>query len=413
MQHPIIILGAGVAGLIAARHLEEAGHAPLILEAGDRAGGRIQTDEQEGYLFDRGFQVMLSAYEEVRRYLDLEALQLRRFQPGALVYTGDGSFQVIDPLRQPLQAPSMVFSPVGALRDKWLVWKLTRELKGMSCEATFQGEEQSTIDYLRSYGFSEQIIDRFFRPFFGGIFLENELRTGAGMFRFVFKMFSEGYAVIPNRGMEEIPRQLKARLSNTGFHYNSPVQRVEGQTLYLPDGETINFEKLIITTDPARLVPGLEGQMLKWEHTSNLYFEADKSPLDQPLIALVADPERRINNWCVLSQVAPGYAPEGKVLVSVTLKSLPEEPDDERLADAVADELRELTGKPNLELRFLTRYDISRALPRLSSMSYDRPHTQFRLNDHIFLAGDYLLNPSLDAAMRSGRKAATALLESM
>jgi len=413
MQHPIVILGAGVAGLIAARHLEEAGHAPLIIEAGERAGGRVKTDEREGFLLDHGFQVLLSAYEEARRYLDYDALQLRRFQPGALVFAGEGSFRVVDPLRRPSQALSMLFSPVGNLRDKWLVWKLNRELNSMPREEAFREDGQSTLDYLRAYGFSEQIIDRFFRPFFGGIFLENELRTNAGMFRFVFKLFGEGYAVVPARGMEQIPRQLQSHLRKTTFRFNSPVERVENQTIYLRSGESLPFEKLIIATDPSPFLPALKGQSLQWEHTCNLYFETDEPPVDQALIALVADPKRRINNWCVLSQAAPGYAPEGKSLLSVTLKSVPEKEEENKLAHEIAEELRELTARPALELRFLARYDIPRALPRLQAMAYNLPYTQFRLSERIFLAGDYLLNASLDAAMRSGRKAATALLQSM
>ena len=91
-QLTIGIIGAGVSGLIAARHLEEAGKYVEILEADDAPGGRVQTDRESGYLFDRGFQVLLTAYKEVERYLDTDALMLERFRQGAVIYRGGEGF---------------------------------------------------------------------------------------------------------------------------------------------------------------------------------------------------------------------------------------------------------------------------------------------------------------------------------
>ena len=409
MDHPVVIIGAGVAGLIAAQHLEQAGFKPLVLEATDRVGGRVKTDEKKGFLLDHGFQVLLTEYREARTYLDFEALDLRRFQAGALVYSGGRSFRLSDPLRDPSRLLSMAFSPVGTLQDKWLIWKLTRELKNCDPSELFDRNGQTTAAFLRAYGFSERIIENFFRPFFGGIFLENELRTGAGMFRFVFRTFSEGFAAVPARGMEEIPRQLAGRLQQTTFRFGEQVARIEGREVHTESGTVVPFQQLIIATDPHQMLPRLQEQETDYRQTENLYFRADRSLLNEPIIALVADEDSPVNNFCVMTDVAPGYAAGEESLVSVTLK---ESSVDKGIdPETVAAELRRLTGQPERNLSFLQRYYLPRSLPGIEALRYDLPATQFRLTEDIVLAGDHLLNASLDAAMRSGRRAAEAVLQ--
>ena len=408
MKKPrILIVGAGVAGLIAARHLEEAGHAPTLIEASDGAGGRVRTDTVDGLLLDRGFQVLLTQYREARRYLDFAALDLRAFRPGALIYSGDQHFTLSDPLREPSALFPTLRSPVGSLLDKWRLFTLTQSLKRLDPAETFTGYETlPTETYLRNYGFSDQIIERFFRPFFGGIFLENELRTPAALFRFVFKMFSEGDAAVPARGMEEIPRQLAAALQRTTFLYDSPAVGIEHRQLRLRNGKALSFDAIILACPPGELVPNLAGPDVAWHRTVNLYFRAERAPLPDRYIALVADRDSPINNFCTLTEVAPAYAESG-ALLSVTLKSGFEtmtEPEE------VARELRQRLRDKHLELDFVRRYDIRRALPDLPVLYYEQTPEQTRLNDHIFLAGDHQLHGSLDAAMRSGRNAALGVI---
>jgi phytoene dehydrogenase-like protein len=186
MDQDIIIIGAGLAGLVAAKHIEAAGGSPLILEASDRVGGRVKTDVKDGFKLDRGFQVLLTGYAEAQEYLDFAALDLRSFQTGARIFADGRSFLIADPLRDPAQVWRMVFSPVGSLLDKIKMWQLTQQLKRLSPSKNFDHNHVSTLDYLqKEWGFSDRIIRQFFKPFFGGIFLENALLTPASMFRFV------------------------------------------------------------------------------------------------------------------------------------------------------------------------------------------------------------------------------------
>ncbi|MEM6395455.1 MAG: NAD(P)/FAD-dependent oxidoreductase [Bacteroidota bacterium] len=411
-NHQPVIVGAGVAGLIAAQHLERAGLQPIMLEAEDRVGGRLKTDEHEGFLLDRGFQVLLNGYKEVQRYLDLKALGVKSFRPGAHIHLQSTRFRVVDPLREPAQIVRTGLSPVGTFQDKLLLAKLGVRLGRQGVAKCFKNfEEQPTIDYLRDFGFSEKILDRFFKPFFGGIFLEQQLSTPAGLFRFVFKMFAEKQAVLPKGGIESIAHQLAAKLTQTDIRTNISVKAVESDRVILDDGSELFARGVIIACKPHALVKGLPQVVTSpWKGTSNLYFYSARRLRENRLINLVADRTSTINNFCVIDEVQRSYKPadKGGSLISVSLKEDQTEPSE--VAAQVEQDLLRHTRLPNDALTFLRAYRIEKALPNLDHLSHTRQPGHSRLRDQIFLAGDQELNGSLDAAMRSGRLAAIGLL---
>ena len=410
MEQPrFIIIGGGVAGLIAAQTLEAAGHAPVLLEAGDAVGGRLRTDEVDGFRLDRGFQVLLTDYPEVKRYLDLKALGVEKFRPGAHVHLRQQHFRFADPLREPAQLFRSALSPVGTLQDKIRLAQLGFKLLRLSPEECFRGyEEQSTIDYIWDYGFSEQIVERFFRPFFGGIFLEQKLLTPAAMFRYILKMFAQGSAVLPAQGIEAVPRQLAGKLSRTHLRLGTRVRALEEDRVVLDDGTSLTARAVVVACDPDPLFPQLASSAQPWKSTTNLYFYSTRRLKENRLINLVSDPTSTINTFCVLDEVAPTYKLNGQggSLISVSLK---ESPETDSVAQAEQDLLRH-SRLPNDALSFLKRYDVTHALPRLDAVSFTYQATQSRLIDRVFLAGDQQLNGSLDAAMRSGRLAAEGAL---
>ena len=186
-ETPVIIIGAGMAGLTCANYLHRAGRHVLVLEASDAVGGRVRTDvTPEGFRLDRGFQILLTKYPEVQRLMDYGALDLRAFRSGAVIRLPDGRETTLkNPLREPLSAFSALLAPIGTLADKLRIaafaWGLRNRRAGQLL-AHNAANAESTLDLLRRYGWSEQIINTFFRPFFGGVYLDRSLSAAGNFF---------------------------------------------------------------------------------------------------------------------------------------------------------------------------------------------------------------------------------------
>lgn len=402
----IYIVGAGVSGLVAARVLEQSGYRPVLLEATDSPGGRVKTDRVQGAVLDHGFQVLLTAYPMAKKYLDYPALQLHRFRPGALVFYGGRAQRIGDPLRDLSSLWPTLISGVGTLRDKWKIFTLSRRLKRKSLEAIFSGPTRTTRAYLKDYGFSQRIIDRFFLPFFTGIFLEPELRTSSRMFEFTFKMFSQGYAALPEAGIGAIPAQMASSLRHTEVRYGQAVSRVRPGEVHLESGEQLPADAVVSTVPLDAGTGTLRPESVRWKRCDNLYFAVPARSFPEGIIGLVADPGALINNL----YYPFGQQAAGRPILSVTVvRSHDLSAGD--LARRVALELREYCGTETREL--LRHYAIDRALPDLESLSLGVPPGETEIADGIFAAGDYRLNGSLNAAMASGEAAARAVLARM
>ncbi|WP_297336366.1 NAD(P)/FAD-dependent oxidoreductase [Algoriphagus sp.] len=408
-EEKIYIVGAGISGLIAALELEKAGFSPVILEASDRVGGRMKTDRQDGFLLDHGFQVLNTAYPEAKRYLDFQLLRLKTFDPGAVIFEGKESYLISDPMRNPLNIVGMAFSKVGSFLDKVKMFSLTQELKKKTNEEIFNSPSLPTLQYLKEYGFSQAIIENFFKPFFRGIFLEKHLNTSSRMFEFVFKMFAIGQAAIPENGMEEIPKMLRKQLGQTQLFFQTPVKEIQGNSIHLENGEVLLADRIIVAVQPDRVMKQLQGQFAMPRKVINLYFSLQKSFLARPMIGLVKG-EKLINNLVFMDDVSAAYAPKDRSLLSVSI--LDSDLDEKELVKAVQHELFEISGIKADYFKYLKGYWIDYALPHLDDLKYQVPFTECKITDHVFLAGDYLLNGSINAAMTSGRTAAEAVTHS-
>ena len=405
----IYIVGAGVSGLVAAQVLENQGYQPVILEASDRAGGRVKTDIKKGFQLDHGFQVLLSSYPAAQKYLNFKALKLQELKPGAVIFN-NGKQQIIgDPLRDISTLFSTLFSGIGTLSDKFKIFQLNLKLKNKSIEAIFSSDEISTKVYLQEFGFSSQIITQFFTPFFTGIFLENELTTSSRMFEFVFKMFGEGLAVLPKGGMEEISKQLVVNLSNTTFQYNTQVSSVSNEEIVLHTGEKLVSTATIIATDASKLVRDAPSKNLIWKSCQTLYFTANKRVIEKPMIGLVSKKDSLINNIFYHTSVAT-HSNNTEELLSVTVVK-EHQLTEEQLIATVTKQLKEECTIDHLT--FLAVYHIKKALPDLKDIKYEVSPPETQLSSGIFLAGDVQLNGSLNAAMIAGENAALQVIASI
>lgn len=407
-NYDAIIVGAGAAGLVAAKELEAFKLRTLIVDAAPDVGGRLQSDQHNGYILDHGFQVLLSAYPMVKKHLDLKALKVKSFKSGALLFNDGQRIKVQDVNRQPSALLSMAFSGVGSIFDKLKMAKLRKEVLAETVEEIFERKDQSTAAFLKEYGFSKKIIQRFFQPFFAGIFLEGQLETSARQFLFVFKMFAEGDAVLPEGGINAVAQQLKQSLKSTDFRLNTKVLKVSQGKVYLEEDETLEAPQIIIATDPQKVLPQLEGT-LSWNKTLQVYFEGPAGALNSRFIALNFKSEGLINNVACLSAVQSSYALKGKHLYSVSLKKDPGLSETD-LQAKIQSELHGLLGSSASAWNMIRSYKVHKALPRIDQVVYERAFEESRVMDGIYIAGDFLLNPSLNAAMLSGESAAKALI---
>ncbi len=412
MKPTITIIGAGISGLTAAVYLHKKGFKIQILEASDRAGGRIKTDIIDGFKLDRGFQVLLTEYPETKRLLDYKKLNLKRFLPGATILYDDGQFEIADPFRRPTALFSTLFAPVGSLKDKINTFFLKRKLVKIPTPSVFKQTEVETIAQLKNYGFSEKMINRFFKPFFSGIFLENDLKTSSNMFDFVMKMFSEGDAAIPELGMEEIPKQLVAMLPENSIQYNVKVTAIENNEIIRENGLVMGADKIIIATEAIGLAGAyISKEKQNFHQVTNVYFEAKIAPTKKAVVVLNASTNKKwANNLTIMSNVSSKYAPKGKVLISVSYNGIPTI-DDATLAENMKTELKKGYGNQVNDWKMIKTYRINYALPNQEKVTNEVSNSEIQINENLFICGDHLLNGSINAAMKSGRMVAE-LIES-
>lgn len=411
---PVVIVGAGIAGLTCAVQLKQAGREILLLEASDGVGGRVRTDLVDGFRLDRGFQILLTAYPEAQRLLNYSALRLRAFRSGALIHDeANGWMKLLNPLQEPLTVFQTLTSPMGTLTDKLNIVSLLRRTQELSLNELFRQPATTTMDFLQEQGFSEPMIEQFFRPFFGGVFLEDDLRTSSNFFEFCFRMFYTGDAAIPALGMGEIPAQLAAQLQPQRIRLNTPVVRVSGSEVQLASGEVLAASAVVVAVDTApaaRLLGFPEPTVDDFTHTTCTYFampEAHKPTVKKGEKLLLLNTKRTgtVHNLAVLTDVSPDYAPAGQSLVSVSTQGM-DIVDEAALTNRIRLELTSWFGESVSHWRHLRTYHLPQALP-----AYGPENTvkSLQVAPNLFQCGDQTAYPSLNAAMQTGRLVAEAV----
>lgn len=408
IEGKIHIVGAGVSGLVAAKVLESHGCRSVVIESTDRVGGRVKTDFLDGFQLDHGFQVLLTSYPEAQKHLDYKSLELQKILPGAAIFLSKKQKIIGNPLKEISFLFPTLFSGIGCFSDKLRILQLNHILKRKTLSEIFSESELSTSLYLKQFGFSNDIIRDFFTPFFGGIFLESKLETSSRMFEFVYKMFGEGHAALPKAGMEAIPKQLYENLQNTDFMFNKEVVSIKENEITLADRTKLESQVTILAADASGLVVSEKHKPMTWKSCQTLYFETNKRVIGDELIGLIPTQGTLINNIFYHTSVKT-MSNINKELLSVTVienHSL----SDEMLVSRVKAELQEYCGI--MFPKFIKLYSIPKALPNLQSVRHDLNIADTSCPvPGVFLAGDSLLNGSLNAAMMSGERAALDALK--
>ena len=406
-QCDVVIVGAGLAGLSAAREIQRHGHSVIVLESSDAVGGRVRTDIVDGFQLDRGFQVMLTAYPELQSQVDMRALDLRPFDPGALVWRNGKGHAVSDPFRKPQTLATTAFAPIGSVFDKARIVVLRARVMRRKPAALLGGQDVSTDVALRAFGFSTKIINRFFRPLFGGIQLDPHLATSRRMFDVIFRSLSEGQSVLPSRGMHALPLQMASRLSEGTIHLNTRVSTVDGAKVTLESGENITTRAVVVATDGPTASSLLGIPIVESRKVGCVYFSADAPPTKEKYVVLDGTGNGPVLNVAVISNVAPSYAPADKHLIVAALPGVT----DGDLEAMSRKQLRSWWGPQVDDWKCLRTYVINHGGP-VQKPPFS-PRQRVDLGNGLFVCGDHRDTGSIQGAMFSGRRCGEAVVRSL
>ncbi len=399
----VIIVGAGLAGLRAAIEVANAGLSVIVLEREMAVGGRMRTSVVNGFRLDHGFQVVLSAYPELKRIPGLNHRRWRAFASGARVRSNGAFFDFMDPRKHPESVFSMLRSPLCSIFD------LTRLLLFVATapRSEPQLDGVSIGELLRKQGFSDRFTRSFLRPFLRGVTLDAMLMCDAGPARFYLRCFSTGDAVLPPNGIQGLPEHLASLLGSAHIRLGTGVKEISAKRVVLENGETLTCDQVVCATDTLSAA-ALKGPEQTMPHNGcvTLYFGADRAPFAEPLLVLNGD-DGPISHLAVLTNVEPSYAPANRALISVTLVGNSERSSETELLSRVTSQLREWYGPQVEQWEYLARYNLPNALPgrpRVGSGWIER--------EGILFAGDYLSYPSQNGALAAGRRAGEAIVGS-
>jgi phytoene dehydrogenase-like protein len=398
----VVVVGAGLAGLSAAVRLASAGCDVHVVEAAAAPGGRLATDRVDGFVVDRGFQVLNTGYPRAAD-LDLPALDLGWFWPGAVLRVDGRARRLVDPRRHPLAVLDTVRAPIGSPVRKAAVAAYSARAAFTPVHRLLEGPEMSAEERLQRSGVGHEAVERFFRPFLAGVLLEDRLETSSHYLDLLWRSFARGSIGLPARGMQSVGQQLADRVGADRVHLGVPVTEVSGSGVTTGRG-AVRADAVVVATDPdtaAALVPGLAASAPR-QVTTHLHV-LPASPRGDPLIAL-GTPGGRLVNSVVLTDAQPAYSPDGRALVASS--SLTPTSESEIRAEVAA-----LHDVGVADLEALTSVTVAHAQPAA------RPPLQLRqpvdLGGGLYVCGDHRDTPSIQGAMASGARAARAVVRAL
>jgi len=414
----VIVVGAGLAGLVCAVRLHELGHEVLVLEASDGVGGRVRTDEVDGFLLDRGFQVLLTAYPAAQHWFDGADLELRPFAPGVVVHRAGRTLRLADPFRAPIVAARSLLGPTVTFGDalRLLLWRRTILVRRGRRVA--QRPQVTTAERLGAVGFSSGLIDGFFRPFLAGTFFDADLSTSSRVTELVFRCFFRGDVAVPARGMGRLGEQLARRLPAPAVRLRTRVVSLRarhGQVEVVLDDGVLRTPHVVIAVDaPALAGIQLDGAPLDvpaapGRGTAAVHLVASRSPTrGRPDLHLGTPGEGPIATLATMSDVAPGYAPAGQHLVTVSTSGVPDV-DDAVLVAAILEQARGWFGDEVDDWRPLAVQRIPYAQPRQDPVDLPELARPVAHVPGVWVCGDHRDTGSIQGALVSGRRTADAV----
>lgn len=425
-ETPVVIVGAGLAGLTCARELHRSGASVIVIESAGAVGGRVRSErDADGFVIDRGFQILLSAYPALKRQVDLDSLGSAAFDAGAVIWTGTRRIPLADPLRHPSSLMRDLTAPVFPLADKLRLARWAGEVARASWDssanaANERADELSGMAQLERLGFSSSFIRRFAQPFWGGILLDRSLSASAGVLDFTLNMFLSGSGVLPKEGVGAVPASIAADLPHDAVRLNTTVMglvRENGHAtgVRLINGDTVQGSAVVVATDPptARELTGIDVIPATPVGCVTVYLTGSTDPGIGKKLMLDGTGASSVNHIAPLSTAQPSYAPAGKHLIAAVMldEAMLDRPDEDIGQRARADVTRML-GQPGA-------WDVHRIVRVPFSLYHQEPGLLRRLPGAttgvpgLFLASDATVDASSNGAMLSGETAARAVRSAM
>ena len=414
----IVIVGAGLSGLSCATELHRQGRPFLLLDAADAPGGRLRTSFRDGFTLDHGFQVVLSSYSAVAKVVDIPALKPRYFESGALLAHGGRLTHLANPLRHPHALVEDLTTTAFSLRDKLLLGALvTRAVissDSLLLSRCARRDDLSTQDFLRRFGFGALFVARFAKPFFGGVLLDGDLATSAGLFLYYLKKFTTGRAWLPAGGIAALPAQMASALPPNSLRLRTRVisldiknDRACGVTLQ--HGERIAASTIVLALDEPSICHLLgRPSPAPARSVAVVYFKSRQSVYPHSCLVLPESGNRRVRHFAQVTNVAPEFAPPGFHLISASVLDF-SYLSDESLSHVVKNEITALFPNTSHSLEYLETIRVPYAVPAQPPGFANRKPIP-NLPAGVFAAGDWASGASIQSAISSGLDSAHSIL---
>ena len=380
----VCIIGAGLSGLSCAHYLQNKNYEVKIFEKSNFAGGRVNSEKIRGYTCDVGFQVLLNNYKEVNSLNIYKKLKMKYFNSGAEIYFNKKRYEVYNPLYHPIKFLASDFLKVFTMRDiyKLIVFILFNRVSN-----------KKTGPYIKKL-FSNKLVKLFFYPFFKGVFLSENLDNDISFFKKLLIKFSMGRAGLPAEGMMQLPKEI-IKNSNLKINFNKHLKKIKNKQAFFEDGTCEKFDKIVSALPLSEINKITKNQVtIKYNSNITTYFASSKKVMGKSLF-LVPEKQYKINSIQCLSNVCSGFSKKKKHLYSVS--SL----DFEATEKELKLEFQKITKIPIADIETIKTYKIKKALPRQT--------VQIKDSSCIYFCGDWNTEPSIDGAIKSGRKVAEKL----